>query len=320
MKTQTRLLGRALLGFAGTFSLIALVGCTSSPTRTVEGSAGANGGSAGANGGSAGANGGSAGVNGGSAGANGGSAGANGGSAGASGGSAGATGGTAGANGSAGATGGTSGASGSAGATGGGTDGGSNTDAIVAVDGPNQVPSTYTGGPFGGTPLKIPGMIQIEDYDTGGSGIAYKVSGNVKGSTCGFTRTDLIDLQCTGQAGSPTDQTEGTCAKLMGDVYLGYIGTGDWMNYTVTVQEAGTYQISVHSGGSSTPKLMFTFTPTVKTAALPLMGTSGCGVEAYHVWTVQNIGTIALQPGTYVMRLDFVAVGLNLDWVAFTKM
>jgi hypothetical protein len=298
------------LGFAGTFSLIALVGCTSSePTRT--GTAGANGGTAGA--GSAGA--GSAGANG-SAGATGGTAGANG--------MAGATGGTAGANGTAGATGGTAGANGSAGANGtagAGTDGGSNTDAIVAVDGPNQVPSTYTGKPFGGTPEKIPGMIQIEDYDTGGSGVAYKVSGNVKGQLCGFTRTDLIDLQCTGQAGSPTDQTEGTCAKLMGDVYLGYIGTGDWMNYTVAVQEAGTYAVSVHAGVSGNTKLMLTFTPTVKTDAFALMPTSGCGVEAYHVWqTETNLTTIALQPGTYVMRLDFVSAGLNIDWIALTKM
>ena len=53
--------------------------------------------------------------------------------------------------------------------------------------------------------------------------------------------------------------------------------------------------------------------------AIPLMGTSGCGVESYHVWAVQNLGTIALQPGTYVMRLDFVAAGLNIDWVAFTR-
>ena len=207
------------------------------------------------------------------------------------------------------------------GAAGSTIDGGSSTDAIVAVDGPNQVPAGYTGRPVGGTPLPIPGTIQIEDYDTGGSGVAYKASGNGHGDLCGVTRTDLIDLNCTGQAGSPTDQTEGTCAKLTGDVYLGYIGAGDYLNYTVTVLEAGTYEISVHAGVEGTPKLMFTFTPTVATAALPLMGTSGCGVESYHVWTVQNdVGTIALQPGTYVMKLTFVAAGLNIDWVAFTKM
>jgi hypothetical protein len=106
----------------------------------------------------------------------------------------------------------------------------------------------------------------------------------------------------------------------MGDVYLGYIGTGDWLNYTVNVQEAGTYAISTHVGVAGMAKLQFQFTPTVMTAALPLMGTSGCGVESYHVWSTENIGMIDLQPGTYVMKLTFVAAGLNIDWVAFTKM
>jgi hypothetical protein len=233
--------------------------------------------------------------------------------------------GVAGSPGGAGAAGSTAGASGAAGSTAGASgaspDGGTTTDGGGA-DGPSMVPGTYTGRPLGGTPQAIPGMIQIESYDTGGSGVAYKASGNVKGQLCGLTRTDLIpSLQCTGQNGSPPDQTQGTCAKIMGDVYLGYIGTGDWLNYTVTVKEAGTYAISTHVGvnGGNT-KLMFTFSPTVKTGALALTGTSGCPVEAYHIWNVENIGTIALEPGTYVMRLDFVAAGLNIDWVAFTKM
>ncbi|HVZ71991.1 MAG TPA: carbohydrate-binding domain-containing protein [Polyangia bacterium] len=231
-----------------------------------------------------------------------------------------ATGGSTGAGGSM-STGGTTGNGGSTG-TGGSVGAGGSTAAGGSTGaGGSSVPTTYTGKPYGGTPQPIPGTIQIESYDTGGSGVAYKASGNGHGNLCGVTRTDVIDLQCTGQNGSPTDQTQGTCAKLTGDSYLGYIGTGDWLNYTVNVQQAGTYAITTHVGvAGNTTKLMFTFTPTMKTAALPLMGTSGCGVESYHVWATESIGTIALQPGTYVMRLDFVSAGLNIDWVAFTKM
>ncbi len=306
----------------GLFVAITFVGCTSSPTRTVgsTGTAGTtgNGGTTGAAGSPSGAAGDTSG--GGTTGA----AGSTSGAAGSTTGAAGVTGAAGSTSGAAGSTAGTTGAAGSTtGAAGAATDGGSNTDAIVAVDGPNQTPAGYTGKPLGGTPQTIPGTIQIEDYDTGGEGVAYhdnSVTGH--GQLCGVTRTDLIDLNCTGQNGSPKDQTEGTCAALTGDEYLGYIDTGDWLNYTVTVLEAGTYVISTHAGVSGTnTKLMFAFTPTVTTAALPLMGTSGCGVESYHVWTVQNnVGTIALQPGTYVMKLTFVGAGLNLDWVAFTKM
>jgi hypothetical protein len=313
-----------------------LVGCTSSaPSRTgTAGTSGATGtagtgapGTAGSGSpqGTAGTSVGTAGTGSGTAGDTGGTgtAGASGapGTGGSTAGAAGSTAGTAGTAGGSGAagtagasgSGGTAGASGSTGTAGAGTAG--------SGAGGSQVPATYTGRPFGGTPQPIPGMIQIESYDTGGEGVAYHASGNGHGQLCGVTRTDLIDLNCTGQAGSPTDQTQGTCAKLTGDVYLGYIGTGDWLNYTVNVQQAGTYAISTHVGVAGNPKLQFTFSPTVQTAALPLTGTSGCGVESYHVWTVENnIGTIALQPGTYVMQLKFVAAGLNIDWVAFTKM
>jgi hypothetical protein len=281
-----------------------VTGAAGGPSKTPGSAGGASGGSAGTSGETTGTAG-----NVGAAGTSGGGAGTA--AAGTSGGGAGTA--AAGTNGTAGNVGASGTAGGAAGTTPPNTDGG-------ATDGPNGVPSTYTGRPFGGTPQPIPGKIQIESYDTGGEGVAYHASGNGHGQLCGVTRTDLIDLNCTGQAGSPTDQTQGTCAKLMGDVYLGYIGTGDWLNYTVTVQQAGTYAISTHAGVAGNTKLMFTFTPTVKTDALALAGTSGCGVESYHVWNVQNLGTIALQPGTYVLRLDFVAAGLNLDWIDLEKM
>jgi hypothetical protein len=254
------------------------------------------------------------------------------GTVGAAGSTAGAAGSTAGTAGTAGASGsaGTAGASGSAGTAGAsgtaGTAGASGSAGTAGATGAggSQVPANYTGRPLGGTPQTIPGTIQIENYDTGGEGVAYHDQQVVNhGQLCGVTRTDVIDLNCTGQAGSPTDKNEdmGCANEMPGEEYLGYISTGDWLNYTVTVQQAGTYAISAHVGVAGTTKLMFTFTPTVKTAALALTNSSGCGVEAYHVWqTEKNLGTIALEPGTYVMRLDFVAATLNIDWVAFTKM
>src|SRR5262249_29454769 len=158
-------------------------------------------------------------------------------------------------------------------------------------------------------------------YDTGGPGVAYQFQSNGHGQLCGVTRTDLVNLNCTGQAGSPKDQAQGACTPLTGDVYLGYISVGDYFNYTVTVTQAGTYAISVHAGVAATPKLQLTFGTGGPTTTVTLKGTSGCGVESYHVWSVEDgLGTIALQPGTYVMQLKFVAAGLNLDWIAFTKM
>jgi hypothetical protein len=292
-----------------------VTGAAGAPSKTPGSAGGASGGSAGTSGETTGTAGnvGAAGTSGGGAGR---AAAGNDGSSGGAGTAAAGNGGSSGGAGTAAA--GTNGGAGTAAA---GTSGGAGTGTDGGTTGPNQVPSTYTGKPLGGTPQAIPGKIQIENYDTGGEGVAFHDTGNGHGQLCGVTRTDLVNLNCTGQGGSPTDQTQGTCAKLTGDEYLGYIDAGFWFNYTVNVQQAGTYAISTHAGVAGTPMLTLTFTPTLKSPTLTLPGTSGCGVESYHVWAVQsNLGMIALQPGTYVMRLDFVAAGLNLDWIDLEKM
>jgi hypothetical protein len=316
----------------GLAALIAAFGCTASETGARDGGGGAPG-SAGFSGG-AGATG-AAGTSG-AAGATGaagssGAAGTNGaaGALGAAG-----TFGAAGVTGAAGATGGSSGAGSTAGTGGragsnpagaGGT-AGPVSDAGVekppATDGPSGVPAGYTGTPFGGTPQTIPGKIEIERYDMGGAGVAYNDSGNAHGTTCGFTRPDLLELQCTGQGG-PADLNAAGCGpEPAGSVYLGYIGTGNWYRYSVDITQAGTYVISGHEGiAGGGVKVQFTFTSTMKTGPVTLPSTDVCGHEAYHVWALQNnLATIDLVPGKYVLQIDIVSAAMNLDWFAFTKM
>jgi hypothetical protein len=242
------------------------------------------------------------------------------------------TAGTAGGAGAAGAAGGagtTSGSGSGAGGTGGAGAGGSGVDAsapsdATAIDVPNQVPPDYMGKPLGGAPQKIPGKIEIENYDVGGEGVAYHDEQvTPHGQLCGVSRTDVIDLNCTAQPGSPRDKNAVGCVdEPAGEEYLGYISTGDWLRYTVTVAEAGSYVISGHEGvAGNNVQVTFTFTPTMKTGPVTLPATGGCAVEAYHVWTTHsNLATIALQPGTYVMQIDMVNAAMNLDWFAFTKM
>ena len=235
---------------------------------------------------------------------------------------------TGGASGSAGApaTGGTAGSAGMGGAAGGaagaggGSAGGSG-GSVPVGDLPNQIPAGYTGKPFGGTPQQIPGKIEVERYDTGGSGVAFNAMQGAAFNACGLMRTDATALECTGQPG-PQDQDFATCMNYpAGSVYIGYIGGGNYYKYTVDVVQAGTYVISSHAGVSPTnTSVSFAFTADAKTAALTLPTTNGkCTSEAYHVWSeAPNIGTITLMPGHYVMTLTVVNAGLNMDWFAFS--
>jgi hypothetical protein len=211
---------------------------------------------------------------------------------------------------------GSAGAAGAAGAGNGGSGG-----AVDPGNLPNMMPQGYTGTPFGGTPQTIPGKIEIEKYDLGGADVAYKADPGGAFNKCGFMRNDALKLQCTQQQGSPQDLALPGCGmEPAGQIYLGYIGAGNWYKYTVNVTEAGTYVISGHEGVAGNTQMQFTFTDAVKTGNLTLPSTDMCGHEAYHVWAVHdNLGEITLQPGKYVLTINVVAAAMNLDWFAFTK-
>ena len=219
-------------------------------------------------------------------------------------------------------TAGTTSAGGSAGAS--GASGAAGVGGNTPVDPgnlPNMIPAGYTGTPFGGTPQTIPGQIEIEKYDLGGANVAYQADPGGAFDKCGFTRPDALKLQCTQQQGSPADKALPGCGmEPAGEIYLGYIGAGNWYKYTVNVLEAGSYVISGHEGVAGNTQMQFTFTDAVKTASLTLPSTDMCSFEAYHVWAVHdNLGEIALTPGKYVLTINVVAAAMNLDWFAFTK-
>jgi hypothetical protein len=216
---------------------------------------------------------------------------------------------------------GTAGAAGTATAGGGSGTAGTGGAPVDPGNLPNQIPAAYTGKPFGGTPQTIPGKIEIERYDTGGAGVAFQADAAGAFNKCGFMRADGLKLQCTQQQGSPQDKTAPGCGVEPADqVYLGYIGAGNWYKYTVNVLEAGTYVISGHEGVAGNTQMQFGFTDALKTAPLTLPSTDVCNFEAYHVWAVHpNLGEITLTPGKYVLTITVVAAAMNLDWFAFTK-
>jgi len=88
--------------------------------------------------------------------------------------------------------------------------------------------------PFGGTPAAVPGTVQVANYDTGGSGVAYKVAAT--NGTANSYRSDGVDLE-------DTADTADTSAA--GGAYdMGWTTPGQWFNYTVEVATAGVYTVT----------------------------------------------------------------------------
>ncbi|HXW05842.1 MAG TPA: carbohydrate-binding protein [Vicinamibacterales bacterium] len=106
-----------------------------------------------------------------------------------------------------------------------------NLNYIRAVAGSNSSPSST---PFGGTPAALPGVVQAEEFDNGGSGVAYvdTTAGNAGGA---FRQTD-VDIQGTSDRGAGYN--------------IGWLRPGEWLKYTVSVASAGTYSIEARVAAS----------------------------------------------------------------------
>src|SRR5437899_1661970 len=83
-----------------------------------------------------------------------------------------------------------------------------------------------TAAPFYGTPFAIPGSFEAEDFDRGGEGVAYH--DNVPGNAGGLYRPEEdVDIISPCASGYVVNNFE----------------TGEWLEYTVSVSEAGVYRL-----------------------------------------------------------------------------
>ena len=194
---------------------------------------------------------------------------------------------------------------------------------------PQQESETGTSRPYSGTPIKIPGRVETEQYDLGGENVAYhdtedanlgngKLNVRFDNSEASFRRDEGVDLSFTKKprgkfAGDLT--VEGVPEQL-GALYVGWTKPGEWIRYTVNVEQSGHYVISGHvSAGNENASLGVHFggNDSQCTFALPY-------TKSAHRWTTsQDLGTIELSGGlqTMTLRVDR-AGGFNVDWLEFT--
>lgn len=148
--------------------------------------------------------------------------------------------------------------------------------------------------PAWGQSHSVPGIIQAEDYDTGGEGVAYHDT--TAGNAGGVYRTDDVDIYSSTNADN--------------NYYVSGIQAGEWLRYTATVTAAGKYQVRYRVSSASTT--VFTLrlsvdTNTVNMVNLP--GTSGA-----QNWTnLVSSAPFDLTAGTHQLRLDFLSANFNID-------
>ena len=147
-------------------------------------------------------------------------------------------------------------------------------------------------------PLPIPGRIQAEDYDTGGAGVSYY--DDSAGNSGGVYRQDDVDVEATTDTGGGYD--------------VGWIGAGEWLNYTVNVQQTAIYQLAFRVAALDSAG-----TIQVSLDGLPLCAVSTPSTGGWQNWQSVTVSNIVLAAGPHLLRLDFQTGGCNLNYVDVTR-
>jgi hypothetical protein len=169
-----------------------------------------------------------------------------------------------------------------------------NSDGFTATASGNS----WQNSAYGGTAAAVPGLVQAEDYDTGGQDLGYNVA-SVNGSGNDY-RADGVNLEATSDTGGGYD--------------LGWTTGGQWFRYTVDVAKAGTYTVSLRFAA-----------PSAVSGALHLSDAAGTdlsgAVDLPATGDWQNWATattqVTLPAGQQVLTVNQDDGGWNLNSLQF---
>ena len=155
--------------------------------------------------------------------------------------------------------------------------------------------------PFKGTPIAVPGKIEVEDFDKPGQGKNEDGSSNASYGDDGENHGDSQYRKDTG-----ADLYE----KATG-VILGYNQEGDWFEYTINVAEAGDYTAiaSVASDGTGA------FTLSIDGKSVAEFEVTGSSFDEFS--DVKK--KISLTAGKHVLRLDVTKQYFDIDYINIVK-
>lgn len=156
---------------------------------------------------------------------------------------------------------------------------------LVATEEPVGVQSPYN---LANTPWAMPGTIQAEDFDNGGEGIAYH--DNNPQVANGAYRPGGVYLE--------------SCSDTAGCGYnVGSTSAGEWLEYTINVASAGTYNIEARvaysgGGGQAGGTFRVEIDEVDKTGPLTIPNTGG-----YQIYQTVTKTNVSLTAGQHVMRV-----------------
>jgi len=151
--------------------------------------------------------------------------------------------------------------------------------------------------PFNGAPLALPGVLQAEEFDHGYETLAYE-DNNADNNGGAFRDATGVDIEATSGGG----------------FNVGWLGSGEWMEYTVNVTQAGTYQMTARVAsptGNGAFRLLADGADVSGDVPVPVTG----GWQSWEPIT----HSIDLNAGEQVLRFEVRGTGdrFNIDSIEF---
>jgi parallel beta-helix repeat protein len=143
-------------------------------------------------------------------------------------------------------------------------------------------------------PWRVPGVVEFENYDVGGPGVSFQ--DNDPENQGSHYRKDGVDIKAA-------DKRAGNGAVV------GFTQNGEWMEYTVSVQKAGSYRLLVaYATPEAGRRVRLTWNGKPLGEAITFAPTAN-----WDDLKTQDAGTISLPEGDGVLRVMVEAGPVDLD-------
>ena len=155
--------------------------------------------------------------------------------------------------------------------------------------------------PYSGTPIIIPGIIQAENFDKGGEGLTFHDSDNTREGDTEYRKD-----------GEGVDFVKGN-----GGTAIGYTAEKEWLEYSIDVQEAGTYQyVATVSSGTSGSGFSIGIQKNGGMITLAKVSVPQTGNNNWDTYkTVEGQLSQDLEVGQQIMRFTITGQQCNIDKV-----
>jgi beta-glucosidase len=155
--------------------------------------------------------------------------------------------------------------------------------------------------PFGGNVRAVPGVIQAEDFDAGGQGVAYFNPGS--GNSTGAYRTDAVGIEPAADSGAGYD--------------VNGLNAGQWLEYMIQAPDPeAIYNVSVRAASATGGGLLRVRLDGVVlgTLAIPVTG----GAQSWQTFWLPKV-PVSGATGTRALRLEVLSGGFSLNWIALDR-